>query len=82
MTPARTAEEIGRFRLGGEVHKWMWDRVSLTRLLLSAGFTEVRVCPATESAIAGFAGYHLDADAGGRTRKPDSLFIEARRPAA
>ena len=81
VTPARTAEEIGRFRLGGEVHKWMWDRVSLTRLLLSAGFTEVRVCPATESAIAGFAGYHLDADAEGRTRKPDSLFIEARRPA-
>ena len=80
--PTRTAEEIGRFRLGGEAHKWMWDRVSLTRLLLAAGFVDVRVCAATDSGIAGFAAFQLDADEAGRVRKPDSLFIEARRPGA
>jgi predicted SAM-dependent methyltransferase/cephalosporin hydroxylase len=78
---AKTAAEIGKFRLGGEVHKWMWDRISLTRLLTSAGFEDVQVCLATESSIPGFPSYLLDADAEGHTRKPDSLFIEAKRPA-
>ena len=82
VVPTQTAEDIGRFRLGGEVHKWMWDRVSLARLLQEAGFVDVKVCSATDSAIAGFVGYQLDADAAGITRKPDSLFIEARRPEA
>ena len=82
VTPARTPEEVGRFRAGGEVHKWMWDRISLTRLLVSAGFVDVQVCKATESGILGFASYELDADADGQTRKPDSLFIEALRPSA
>ncbi|MDB6072391.1 MAG: uncharacterized protein JWO89_31, partial [Verrucomicrobiaceae bacterium] len=81
LVTTKTAEDIGRFRLGGEVHKWMWDRVSLTRLLTAAGFTDVRVCTATESSIPVFAAYGLDADAEGRARKPDSLFIEARRTA-
>ena len=80
VSTATTAEEIGRFRLGGEVHKWMWDRVSLAALLGAAGFTDVRVCSATESTISGFAGYELDADAQGAVRKPDSLFVEAVRP--
>ena len=70
------------FRLGGGVPQWMWDRISLTRLLVSAGFVDVQVCKATESGIPGFASYQLDANADGHTRKPDSLFIEARRPSA
>lgn len=76
------ANSVGRFRLGGEVHQWMYDRVSLARLLKDAGFTNIRVCSATDSGIADFARYELDADAGGRTRKPDSLFMEASRPVA
>jgi predicted SAM-dependent methyltransferase/cephalosporin hydroxylase len=72
-----TAEDIGRFRLGGEVHKWMYDRLSLQRLLMAAGFTAVNLRTATDSAIPGFAAFHLDADAEGLVRKPDSLFIEA-----
>ena len=74
------ADSVGRFRLGGEVHQWMYDRLSLARLLTVAGFDDVRVCSAIESSIAGFADYQLDADNSGSVRKPDSLFMEARKP--
>lgn len=58
----------------------MWDRVSLSRLLVDAGFTNVQVCGAKESAIAGFTNFELDTDEAGEVRKPGSLFIEASRP--
>lgn len=74
---APTADAVGRFRTGGEPHQWMYDRVSLTRLLKAAGFTQVRVCTGTESAIPNFASYHLDTDESGAVRKPDSIFVEA-----
>jgi len=73
---------VGRFRTGGEVHKWMYDRFSLTELLLEAGFVQPRVCSAGESAIPGFDSYRLDITEQGAVRKPDSLFIEAVKPAA
>ncbi len=75
-----TPQNVGSFRLGGEVHQWMYDRLSLARLLLGAGFTEARVCSAVESRISGYASYHLDADEHGMVRKPDSLFMEAVKP--
>ena len=40
--------EVGRFRESGEVHKWMYDRHSLKRLLEGCGFTDVRPCRAVE----------------------------------
>jgi cephalosporin hydroxylase/predicted SAM-dependent methyltransferase len=76
------ANAVGTFRLGGEVHQWMYDRLSLGRLLAEAGFEGIEVKSAVESGIAGFAGYELDADEAGRVRKPDSLFMEARKPSA
>lgn len=69
--------EIGKFRLGGEVHQWMYDRFSLGRLLKNAGFRNIRVVQANESAIPNFASYCLDTDQQGNIRKPDSLFMEA-----
>ncbi|MYL82952.1 glycosyltransferase [Desulfovibrio aerotolerans] len=75
-----TAEAVGAFRLSGECHLWMYDRYSLGRLLLEAGFEAVRPVTAWESDIPDFAGYGLDVEPGGGVRKPDSLFIEARRP--
>jgi len=72
--------EVGRFRLGGEVHRWMYDRVSLAELLVEVGFDAPLPTTATASAIPGFSGCALDADASGRIRKPDSLFMEAARP--
>ena len=73
-------EAIAKFRETGEVHKWMYDRFSLGQLLAECGFVDVKVCTATASSIPDFQKYHLDADAHGVVRKPDSLFMEAKRP--
>jgi len=70
-------ETIGAFRLSGEVHKWMYDRYSLARLLSAAGFVSPQLHQATTSAIPGFRDFGLDTEPDGRTRKPDSLFMEA-----
>lgn len=72
-----TAEQIGNFRLSGEVHRWMYDSYSLGRLMSEAGFTDVRTVRADESFISEFAEYCLDTDEHGVTRKPDSMFMEA-----
>lgn len=73
---ASAAYRESAFRRSGEVHRWMYDRLSLRRLLEQTGFGEVAVVTALESRIGGFAAYELDAVTGA-TRKPDSLFIEA-----
>jgi predicted SAM-dependent methyltransferase len=65
------------FRRSGEIHRWMYDRISLEKLLIAAGFSRISVKSATESAIEGFANYCLDTDESGNVRKPDSLFMEA-----
>ncbi len=73
------AEAIGRFRTSGEVHLWMYDRYSLGRLLEAAGFQEIQLMQAHSSRIPGFDQYNLDVLPDGTVRKPDSLFIEARK---
>ena len=69
----------GLFRQSGEVHQWMYDRISLKNSLESVGFTQASTYQASQSRIRGFADYGLDF-VGGRVRKPDSLFVEAIRP--
>jgi predicted SAM-dependent methyltransferase len=64
----------------GERHRWMYDRVSLATLLEDTGFTNVRQTDALTSRIEGFASACLDADATGRPRKPDSLYVEGVKP--
>jgi predicted SAM-dependent methyltransferase len=68
------------FRQSGEVHRWMYDRVSLSTLLKTAGFGDIQACSATRSSIPNFSSYGLDTHEDGSTRKPDSLFMEARKP--
>lgn len=75
----RDALEEGLFRNSGEIHRWMYDRFSLGRLLKQAGFVEIRVCQADDSLIPDFNRYNLDV-VDGRVRKPDSLFMEAVKP--
>lgn len=72
---AQRAFEEGIFRNSGEIHRWMYDRFSLQRLLKKAGFLDVRVCGADESLIPNFSSYNLDVIEG-QIRKPDSLFME------
>ncbi len=67
------------FRLKGEIHRWMYDRFSLRELCESCGFVEFRVCGAEDSDIESFNVYQLDTD-GKKIFKPDSLFIECRKP--
>ncbi|QDT03590.1 hypothetical protein K227x_19740 [Rubripirellula lacrimiformis] len=77
----RAAYREGRFRQSGEIHRWMYDRVSLGRLLVELGFDAPRPCRAEESRIHHFDSYQLDRD-GESIRKPDSLFFEAVKPIA
>jgi predicted SAM-dependent methyltransferase len=74
------ALDIGRFRLAGEVHQWMYDRFSLARLMSSAGFREPTIRSPVDSAIPDWAKFNLDTLPDGRTIKPDSFFMEATKP--
>ena len=75
---AHAAFREGRFRQSGEIHRWMYDRVSLANLLAEVGFEKITVCRAHESGIPDFDSYQLDRT-GPRVRKPDSLYMEARK---
>ncbi len=72
------ALKIGKFRLGGEIHSWMYDSFSLGRLLKSAGFEEIKEYTVSESGIPNWNDFGLEI-INGKTRKPDSLFMEARK---
>jgi predicted SAM-dependent methyltransferase len=76
---AYVAFNEGLFHKSGEIHKWMYDRFSLGRLLKRSGFINVTVCLPHESSIQDFNNYHLDIT-GGHVRKPDSLFMEGVKP--
>ncbi len=77
---AATALQAGLFRQSGEVHRWMYDEFSLAWMLRDTGFAGVSRCAADASGIPRFAAYMLDTDAQGVVRKPDSLFVEGKRP--
>jgi predicted SAM-dependent methyltransferase len=74
--------DIGRFRLGGEVHQWMYDRYSVSRLLKRAGFRDPIQQEASSSQIPNWNMFNLDALADGTIVKPDLFFMEATKPAA
>ena len=77
----RVAYGEGRFRQSGEIHRWMYDRVSLAKLLQEVGFEQPRVCTAEESRITAFDSYQLDRDRQQVARKPDSLYMEGVKTA-
>ena len=67
---------IGKFRLSGEIHQWMYDRFSLSKLLGEVGFSEMEVKDAFTSKIQGWNKYELESK-NSIIYKPDSLFMEA-----
>ena len=75
----RNAFIEGLFRRSGEIHRWMYDRFSLGRLMANAGFAEIQVVSAHVSSIPDFARYKLDI-VDGVVRKPDSLVMEGVKP--
>lgn len=71
------ALKLGKFRLSGEVHQWMYDRYSLKSLLQEVGFKTVQIASPFSSLIPNWTVYQqLDVE-DGIARKPDSLFVEA-----
>jgi predicted SAM-dependent methyltransferase len=71
--PAENSEK----ELQWERHHWLYDQLSLRRLLEHAGFRSVRKTTADVSWIPEFDREGLDRLADGSVRKPDSLFVEA-----
>lgn len=71
----------GLFRRGGEVHQHMYDQYSLQRAMAGAGFAQLRRCSEGASDIPEFARFGLEVR-DGKARKPDSLYLEGRKPRA
>ncbi|MBC7870304.1 MAG: methyltransferase domain-containing protein [Chitinophagaceae bacterium] len=72
----QTYQEVA-FRRLGEVHKWMYDQYSLTRLMQDIGLRDIEFMTAETSKIPNWATYYLDTETDGTIRKPNSLFGEA-----
>ena len=70
--------KIGAFRLGGEIHMWMYDRFSLSRLLEKSGFEAIIIQNPRNSIIPDWENYELDIR-DGIVDSPTSLFVEARK---
>jgi predicted SAM-dependent methyltransferase len=70
--------QIGKFRLGGEVHMWMYDSFSLGRLLKSCGFEDIAVKDPYSSDIPDWGKYELDVKEG-LVYDPTSLFMEGKK---
>ncbi|GAB3693516.1 hypothetical protein GCM10027592_13460 [Spirosoma flavus] len=75
----RESIRLGQFRNGGEIHYWMYDRFSLSRLLLKTGFENPTQKTPFKSDVPDWASYNLDVK-DGQVFDPAALFIEARKP--
>ena len=70
---------LGDARKRGETHQWMYDEISLGRLLTDNGFVNVSRRQFDDSDIADWPSYGLETE-GGVEYKPGSLYIECRKP--
>lgn len=79
---AAKAFKQGSFRaFSGEVQQRVYDQYSLARDLAAIGFTSMRTYSAHESSIPDFTRFNFDTDENGTERKPESLYMEAFKPA-
>lgn len=72
------AKVVGQFRLGGEVHQWMYDRFSLPKLLSDCGFSTVTVQGPHHSHIPEWSKYELDVK-NGMVYDKSSIFVEGKK---
>lgn len=77
LPPQVKVMQIGKFRTSGEVHQWMYDTYSLSKLLSQVGFADITVRDAFSSYIPDWENYNLDTEPGGSTYKPESAYLEA-----
>jgi hypothetical protein len=59
----------------------MYDRYSLSKLLTQCGFHQIVQRSPTDSYIPNWSQFCLDTELDGSVYKPDSLFMEAIKPA-
>lgn len=71
---------VGDTARSGELHRWMYDRLSLPQILADSGFDEILVVDERTSRIPGWDSFRLDREPDGSPYKPGSLYVEARRP--
>lgn len=74
-----TAFTEAAFRNQGDVHLWMYDRITLADSLLKAGFTSPKRRSLGDSDIPQWREYELEIR-GGKPLKPNSLVVEATKP--
>jgi len=60
----------------GELHRWMYDKHSLSELLGKAGFKQMTVQVPTGSGIKGWQDFQLDINQDGSPHHPNSLYLE------
>lgn len=69
--------QAGRARNAGEVHKWMYDRITLGDLLKKVGFNESIIRTGDESGWEAWSSQNLDMNEGGGAVHANSLYMEA-----
>lgn len=62
----------------GELHRWMYDEVSLSNKLRDSEFREIKIMKFNESNVPNWAEFNLDGE-NGCEYKPGSLYVEARK---
>ena len=68
---------LGDARRRGETHQWMYDKINISVLLGSLGYTGIKLQQYNTSMIPDWGKYGLDLDERGNEYKPDSLYVEA-----
>ncbi|MHB1155894.1 MAG: class I SAM-dependent methyltransferase [Phycisphaerales bacterium] len=68
------------FRSRGEIHRWMYDELSLGDTLRRVGFESPTRCLPSSSRIAHWTEYGLDTEPDGTPYKGMSLYMEAVKP--
>ena len=71
---------LGDARRRGETHQWMYDRLNLTEILLSTGFSKCEVMDYQNSRIENWDSMGLDRSGQHSEYKPGSLYLEAVKP--
>lgn len=71
--------ELGHFALSGELHKWMYDSYSITKLLERNSFSDIRIMTCNHSGIPQFETYSLEINKDGSEYKPNALYVEAKK---
>jgi ubiquinone/menaquinone biosynthesis C-methylase UbiE len=68
---------LGDTRRRGELHRWMYDRITLALMLETVGFRDIRCIEYRHSSIPSWDRIDLDRNANGSAYKAESVYVEA-----